>query len=516
MSRKYRLKEEDVSRDIKTVTKDPNLYMKLTHKNETRVIKALLTQNPNNIFLVDPKYISLEISKFVLDINPSLEFFPPKSITRDIGLYAVKLNASNIKYIPKEIIDSEIVLACIRNGGKYLYQYFPQHAYNQEIVDELFKEIVDEKKDYGFLEIIPTKFVTRKLLQEGLDSGDLDDNNPWVNSFIEKLIPDYKITPELRRKISFSQTDQGSEGTCGRHAFPKVMIKNVFELLYDVSNTSDKYNLNNCNQYLKTHIKPEFESLTIENCSQGGYYKILFFIYLFNLFQTYVESTPGYPKGYMTCYNVSQSYSNLYKPLKIPYLNEEQEGHLNGALTSMKHISDKYHISLATFHFKDVTLENIQKITDHGLYLMLRIEVEEFESESESDSESESESVTKDVKPISLHSAHFVIIIGVSKDKYVLIKNSWNESAPYTWELGKSLILKGKEYDKFTDCSFVIPIVNDVNVEFRNLDNIDEYLQRYEDLKRQIQSSSQLPLVTVGGTRKKRKTKQVKRKTRCK
>jgi hypothetical protein len=48
MSRKYRLKEEDVSRDIKTVTKDPNLYMKLTHKNETRVIKALLTQNPNS------------------------------------------------------------------------------------------------------------------------------------------------------------------------------------------------------------------------------------------------------------------------------------------------------------------------------------------------------------------------------------------------------------------------------------------------------------------------------------
>ena len=46
MSRKYRLKE-DVSRDIKTVTKDLNLYMKLTHKNETRVIKALLNHLHN-------------------------------------------------------------------------------------------------------------------------------------------------------------------------------------------------------------------------------------------------------------------------------------------------------------------------------------------------------------------------------------------------------------------------------------------------------------------------------------
>jgi len=149
----------------------------------------------------------------------------------------------------------------------------------------------------------------------------------------------------------------------------------------------------------------------------------------------------------------------LYKSIKIPNITHDQLYDLTDTLHTLETAQQKYNISLVTFHFADVTLENIKKITGRGLYLMLRLT---------------SSSVT------GAHMGHLVIIVGAFDD-YMLIKNSWDEDTIYPIKFSVPFYLGS--YNNFTHCSFVIPVQQSRNEEFKDLTQLDSYLQKYDTLK---------------------------------
>jgi hypothetical protein len=301
---------------------------------------------------------------------------------------------------------------------------------------------------------------------------------PTLSFKILKLLKEYDVTvpPELVRRISDVHTDQGVDGVCGRHAFSRVVLKNFVETFLSLHPT-DQYMEQSCNVFLETtrfvnkekNPDASLKLLTPRACSYAGYLKILLFLHLFWLFQEHIPSRTDRVRGWIECIQVSELYHHLYKRSKIPTLSATQGKDLTDALHTLKRVKDKYDISLATFHFKgrDLTLANIHKITHHGLYIMLRIE----------DSKNKS----------STHAAHFVLIVG-SFGNHMLVKNSWNEDTIYKIHFDHPFYLESAIYDKKTDCSFMIPIQHGWDVVFEDLTHVDDYLERYAQLKKRFQN----------------------------
>ena len=72
--------------------------------------------------------------------------------------------------------------------------------------------------------------------------------------------------------ISPSHSKQGSEGTCLSHALSKVIITNVICVIHPQEKTFPP----SCNRFLITD-EPNFKSLSKEECTPAGYFKLLWF-----------------------------------------------------------------------------------------------------------------------------------------------------------------------------------------------------------------------------------------------
>ena len=275
----------------------------------------------------------------------------------------------------------------------------------------------------------------------------------------------------MKRNLSYTQTNQGGQGVCGRHAFSRVIVKNFFELILPLQAHPDEEK--KCNRFLKT-APDEYEldddsvdmrELTPNNCSFSGYIKILLFLHLFFLFQTYIPTVEGRGTGWLECLQVSHLYEHFYNSIEIPNITLNQNHDLKDILYTLKDAQERYTISLVTFHFKDITFDNIMNITSHGLYIMLRIESSTNKTET--------------------HAAHFVIIVGSDNEhgEYIFIKNSWGDNTAYPIKFGYPFFLGSNTYDTLTDCSFVIPVQQSSNEDFQDLTHVDEYLQKYDALK---------------------------------
>jgi hypothetical protein len=438
-------KEEEILEDIQRVTDDPFQLQFTKHSHNSRVILAAIQKNPNVILDIPHEDLTFPILKEVLEKDGTLlQRIPERLRTKEVCLVAIRQTEDAIVFIPSYIKNSP--------ENKIFYEILIEH-------------------DPQHLNVVPKQMLTEQLIRKALSINPNIIYIAGVKEHILSEIPEYQdepLPPLLQHQMSETHTDQGREGVCGRHAFSRVIVKNFFELILPLGYTSD-YTKNVCNDFLKTFdVQAKLAllpKLTPKRCSPGGYLKILLFLHLFFLFQQHIETIPDRAPGWLECVQVSALYKHLYNSIKIPRLLPNQRNDLMDALHTLQKIQTKYNISLVTFHFKDVTIDNIKKITDHGLYLMLRIE----------DTTNKTE----------FHAAHFVIIVGAF-DEYMLLKNSWNSDLIYKIKLGNPFYLGPYRYDKNTDCSFVIPVEQAVNEDFENLTRVDEYLEKYAQLKSKL------------------------------
>lgn len=419
-------------------------FSTLIYRKNAEVIKALVRKYPRSLKIIDDRNgLTYELLHELMEENGTwLEYVHNEYKTRDICLAAIRQTFKAFKFIPQKIKDD----------------------------NPIFYEIAIEHNP-RFIDDVPVQVVTEEMIRTALTKNPNVSDLPSMKLHLSKL-PDYKdvtIPPSLKRQLSATQTNQGNQGVCGRHAFSRVIVKNLFELILPLE--ADREQEYDCNRFLATAaLVPTAQNFKVINlselnpkdCSFSGYIKILLFLHCFFLFQQHISTVEGRSKGWLECIQVSSLYEHLYTSIEIPNITHTQYHDLNDTLHTLERVQQKYGISLVTFHFKDVTLENIKKITDRGLYLMLRIE----------DSSN----------PEDTHAAHFVIIVGAF-DEYMLVKNSWGDDRIYTIKFGYPFFLKFKTYDVLTDCSFVIPVQQPDNEDFEDLTHVDFYLQKYDELK---------------------------------
>ena len=78
-----------------------------------------------------------------------------------------------------------------------------------------------------------------------------------------------------------SHTYQGNEGTCKIHATAKVIINNVVCVMFPQGKRFPQ----SCNRFLDTDVS-RFTGLTIEECTESGHFKIIWFWMLFETFRS--------------------------------------------------------------------------------------------------------------------------------------------------------------------------------------------------------------------------------------
>ena len=442
--------EEEIIEDIKRATETPLKISKLKYHNHPRVIMAAARVNPRVLENVIPRFLTEDMLRELMNEHwVYLKVIPSVKKTEELCLIAIRKSGDALPFVPNKFK---------RTNPRFYEIAIDHNAAN-------LAKVLEED-------------MTPDLVRRALDKNPNVIYVEGVKEMILHHLPDYEEVPiplSLKRQLSATHTHQGGEGVCGRHAFSRVILKNVFELMLPLSYSTD-YQDNECNDMLNTFtadLKPRsihslFYRLQPDHCTFNGYVKILLFLHLFHSFQTYVPTVPYRPAGWLECSQVSTIYPHLYDSVVIPHINPEQRSDLMDALDTVKRLTVKHHISLITFHFKSITMAKIKKFTDQGLYLMLRIE------DSHDDEED-------------LHKAHFLIIVGAF-DNYLLIKNSWEVDTIYKIEFNHSFFLGPYEYDKMTDCSVVIPVEHGGNEDFDNLDRVDEFLEKYVALKRKFEN----------------------------
>jgi hypothetical protein len=404
------------------------------------------------------------IKAMVRKDHSSLKYIPQDDgLTAEVVIDLMNENGLWLSHVQDEFKTQEICLAAVRQTID-AFQFVPREIKMRYPV--FYEMVVDHDPEF-ILHIPPTK-LTKELIARALDKNPNIIYSESIKSKIKQIIPDYgnspeddpnPIPPSLSRQLSETHTNQGNQGTCGRHAFSRVIVKNFFELILPFQTHRDQEK--DCNRFLETD---KFETsrlfikgLTPQKCSRNGYLKILLFLHCYFLYQKHVPCRTG---GLQPLQE-SHIYEHLYTSINFPYLTADQYYDLNNALFTLRNAQKKYRISLVTFHFfgTDLTMENIKKITDRGLYILLGIKQ----------------------RAEGIHAKHAVIIVGAF-DEYMLIKNSWNDGSIYKIKFGYPFYLHKYLYEPYI-CSFVIPVEHPQNEAFQDLTHLDEYLQKYDELK---------------------------------
>ena len=437
--------EDELLRDIEKAKANPTKLYLLAHRKHPRVIIAAVQTRPS----------------ILENLSPLV------GLTPEVVHELMEENLDWFKFLPASVKTKEVCLLAMRNSDKIL-SYIPTPIKNDP-ADPIFYELAIDHNAANITKV-PPAMLTKDLMTRAFTQSPNILHLESMSFALRDKFNDYEdapIPPSLQRQMSGTHSDQGADGVCGRHAFSRVIVKNFMELILPLQYT-DKYREKECNDFLSTtylvNDRPDskLHKLTPQLCSFSGYIKILLFLHCFFLFQEHIPTVKDKPEGWLECVQVSALYKHLYTSIKIPKLTHDQTYDLRDALHTLQRVQTKQGISLVTFHFKDITIANIRKITDHGLYIMLRIE----------DSKNTE----------GFHAAHFVIIVGAF-DEYMLVKNSWESDAIYKIKFGYPFYLGTYTYDVLTDCSFVIPVQQAHNEEFGDLTRVDSYLERYDELK---------------------------------
>ena len=365
---------------------------------------------------------------------------------------AVQKDGMALKTIESK--DPHVVLEAVKQNGLAL-QFAGEYQDNEWIVRHAIHENVDAL-EYASSRLKDDKDFVMDVLERGASlefvSDRLKDDKEVVMTAVstlgnalyfasERLQSDPDVTdaaiaqdptsiyfvkplphkPQLTRRFSATYSDQKRSPVCGYHAFSKVILKNVFELLHPLHET-DVYVEQQCNRYLNTS-RYDLSDLTPEKCSPDGYLKILLFLHLYFLYRSKHH-------GVMECGAESSIFPDLFE-LSIPNLSYQHRLALKETLDYMSLKKKALHLTFQYFSFVP-NLKHIQLLTDAGLYVMLYAYY----------------------SPDKI--GHALVVVGTDGDE-LLYKDSYGVEQVYRIVFGRRFRLRSHYYDA-TRCSIVIPV----------------------------------------------------------
>jgi len=255
----------------------------------------------------------------------------------------------------------------------------------------------------------------------------------------------------LTTQISETHSNQGRDKSCSFHANTRLILQNRFIFVTPIR-VGESYVANKCNELLITDIKDNsFEHLSESRCSQGGYNKILLFLYTYLLYAQYYAcgTTPIY--GLVT---------DAIDKMEIPKV-----------LTTTIH-TERLSILLVDLHKKSTGIVwqefgvEIDDVSEDKLFLMIQKVIQ----------------LRFYVKlALSGYHGHAVTIVALQENNYV-IKNSWTDTEDVIPSI-KFLYLQGEPFVG-TNLTFYLPLYSPVTVSVKSLDEFSHWLDIYAlDLK---------------------------------
>jgi len=157
-------------------------------------------------------------------------------LTFEILMDLMNENGTWLEYVYYTCKTYDICLAAVRNTSDAI-KFVPPYIIEE---NPIFYEIAIEDNPEMITEV-PVTMLTKKMIHTALTKN---PNIRYLPSMKTKLnrIPyeDAPIPPSLERQLSWTHTNQGTEPTCGRHAFSRVIIKNFFELILPLNSNRDQ------------------------------------------------------------------------------------------------------------------------------------------------------------------------------------------------------------------------------------------------------------------------------------
>jgi len=438
-----------------------------------------------------------ELIHFAINKNGmALQFVPSAMKSRGMVYEAIRKNGMSLQFAGEFLHDNNMVKLALNINGlalqfaddfksdiEVVYVAIIQNGMALQFADQSLRGESDASVNVIQLCITAVKqngMALQFVLGELKNNKDIVFtallNNKHALQFVSKVLqkhPDIQSLfnkgspPNFIRGHSVVFTDQTDQATCGRHVFSKVILKNIFEVLYPLPMTKEdnhSYNQVECNNYLITGTKiNDISKLLPESCSVNGYIKILLFLHLYHLYQQHVLTPQGKPEGYLQCVQASEIYEHMYEPYPIPTSTLNQQANLDFILKDIKHKVSHYKIFFATFHLHIVDVKRmfdiIQTVTDEHLYVMLALD----------------NTTSKDV-------SHFVLATSTNGTN-VEVKNSWGAEKIYEFSIDKPMGIGPYIWNEYTYCSFVIPIIGDEDITLKDDTRLGEMIGRFNELQ---------------------------------
>jgi len=276
----------------------------------------------------------------------ALQFAPSFQDDEWIVRHALHQNVSAFEYVsPRLKDDKEFVSDVLARDGALLEFVSDRLKEDKEVVMTAVSNVGNA-----------LYFASDKLKSDPDVTDAAIAQDPTSIHFVKPL----PHKPQLTRRFSASYSDQKNQPVCGYHAFSKVILKNVFELLHPLRET-DVYVEQQCNRYLNTS-RYDLSDLTPEKCSPDGYLKILLFLHLYSLYRSK-------HRGAMECGTETSIFPHLFE-ISIPKLSYQHRLALKETLDYMSLKKKVLHLTFQYFSFAP-NLKHIQLLTDAGLYVML-------------------------------------------------------------------------------------------------------------------------------------------------
>jgi hypothetical protein len=253
-------------------------------------------------------------------------------------------------------------------------------------------------------------------------------------------------------ELSETITHQRQTHTCSYHAISKVIVQNVFQQLIARKVNSAVYTRNQCNRYLDNEVFKHGVEPSPEECSAGGYERILQFLYVYNIIsennkcklkkKSHEEEPVGFEEIEKTLSQIQENKMPHYFD-KLPQAAQkmvEMLGQVNVTIDLMgiRYIHKKYVLHQSRMSKEQFTtiFENVKKSIRKGLYVFITLYANELDEQDE-------------------HAVHAVHAVATFRNKLV-IKNSWGDGT-YEMDIDGEITL-GRDVYSVCEVGFLIPI----------------------------------------------------------
>ena len=249
-------------------------------------------------------------------------------------------------------------------------------------------------------------------------------------------------------ELSETSTDQRRTPNCGYHARAKVIVQNVFQFLTPSKVDSSRFNANNCNRYVDyDNYKNNVKGLTAEQCSTGGYDRILQFLYIYYLID----------EGIATKADLFGNISDIISVEKIPafFNSAPQRDYLIEMIKKVCRAKDAANIEYQTAtirfnipdsfeeasqtldYFSKPLFEIVKACVSKGMYVKINV----------------TSHVKKDNDKHGLHALH---IVSTYRDE-IIVKNSWGDKRVYQTKINETFWLKDSSAYFIYQFDFLLP-----------------------------------------------------------